>query len=104
MCVTPEHPALDAHFAVHRATTRLRSHRLEWVIHSGSGAPSRCLPPATAPAHAAAAPSSKDAARENARMIVLRRDRVSAVLAFAMTLSTRRSASAGARPVTAATC
>jgi hypothetical protein len=35
------------------------------------------------------APSSKYAANEKARMIVLRRDRVRAVFAFAMTLSTR---------------
>src|SRR5436190_5796766 len=94
--VPPERPGLDAPAArlpIQGATTRLRFHRLAWAIHSGSGAPSRCRPPADAPAHAAAAPSSKDAAREKARMMVLRRDRVTAVFAFAITLSTRRSAS-----------
>lgn len=43
------------------------------AIHSGSGAPSRCRPPATAAAQALTAPSSVAAAKENARTIVLRR-------------------------------
>jgi hypothetical protein len=38
-------------------------------------------------------------AKENAKMIVLRRERVSAVFAFAMPLSTRRSASGVDKPV-----
>jgi hypothetical protein len=61
-------------------TFRLRSNLLACSIHSGSGAPSRCLPPAQAAAQAATAPSSVAAAKENARMIVLCRDR--AIAAF----------------------
>jgi hypothetical protein len=83
---------------------RLRSNLFECAIHSGNGAPSRCLPPTQAAAHAATAPSSHAVANEKANMIVLRRVRAMAVFEFAMTLSTRRSASLGDNPVVEATC
>ena len=65
--------------------------------------PSRCLPPLSAPNHAAIAPSSSAVAIENARMIVPARACLIAVLESVMTLSTRRSASAPVRPVVAVT-
>ena len=83
---------------------RFRSNLFECAIHSGSEAPSRCLPPAQAAAHAATAPSSKAVASEKANMTVLRRVRVMAVFEFATTPSTRCSASVGDNPVVAATC
>jgi hypothetical protein len=88
---------------LYRTKTRLRVNRSECAIHSGRGAPSRCRPPAHAAAHAATAPSSNAVARENARMMVLRRDFASAALAAAMPLSTRCSESVGDRPVVAPT-
>jgi hypothetical protein len=74
------------------------------TIQSGMGAPSRCRPPAHAAAHAATAPSNTAVAIENATIMLLRRDLAIAVLALASTLSTRRSESAGDRPVSAPTC
>lgn len=59
--------------------------------------------PAHAAAHAATAPSSNAVARENARMMALRRDFASAAFAAARPLSTRRSESVGDRPVVAPT-
>jgi len=78
--------------------------RLACTIQSGSGMPSRCRPPATAPAQAATAPSSNAVAAENAKMTVLARVRKIAFFESAMTVSTRRSASAPVKPVRAVTC
>ena len=83
--------------------SRRRLKRLLCCIQAGSGMPSRCRPPASAPAQAAITPSSKLAAIENARMIVLARARVIARFESAMTVSTRRSASGPVRPVTVLT-
>jgi hypothetical protein len=73
------------------------------TIQSGRGAPSRCRPPAHAAAQAATAPSKTAVATENARIMLLRRDFAIAVLALAIALSTRRSASVDDRPVNAPT-
>ncbi len=59
---------------------------------------SRLRPPSMAANHATTAPSNIDVAIENAAMIALRRDRAIAVLALAITVSTRRSASGPVRP------
>src|ERR1700756_4520988 len=77
--------------------------RLACSIHPDSGMPSRCRPPASAPAHATTAPSRSAVATEKARMMVLARTREIAVLESAITVSTRRSASAPVRPVVAET-
>jgi hypothetical protein len=68
---------------------RLRAKPLDRVIQPDSGMPSRCRPPASAPAHAAAAASKRAVALENARMVVLARARLIAALESEITASTR---------------
>jgi hypothetical protein len=82
---------------------RRRFIRFECSIQSESGIPSRCRPPASAPAQAAAAPRSKAVAMEKARITVLARVREIAVLLLAIALSARRSASVPVIPVASVT-
>ena len=79
---------MSAGSAISRRTdqkaAQLRRGMLACAIQYGSGAPSRCRPPATAADHATSAPNSVAAAYENARMIVLRRERAIAVFESAI--------------------
>src|SRR3954466_4092886 len=67
--------------------------------HRGIGSPSRRRPPTPAAAQEIAAPSRSAAATEKASMTELRLDFAIALLAPAIAVSTRRSASGPVRPV-----
>src|SRR6516162_2879854 len=69
----------------------------------GGATSSRWRPPAHAPYQAATAPANSEAAVQKPRMTALRRALFTAVVAAVIAVSTRRSASGGAAPVSAAT-
>ena len=73
------------------------------MYRDGADSPSRWRPPAHAAYQAATAPNNPAALAMKARITLLRRPRAILSLAFESAISTRRSASPGARPVRAAT-